>query len=107
MSLPLDRWWIRFPLLRWRRGVSVETEELSEESSLDDLTGPYYVAWWITNRWNLLCVHCINDSGPFHQFDNELAGDAIESITRQIVELSVSRGCITGGEPAIPQEFSK
>jgi len=87
--------------------VSVETEELSEEPSLDDLTGPYYVAWWITNRCNLLCVHCINDSGPFHQFDNELAGDEIERVARQIVELGVPQGSITGGEPLIHKDFFK
>jgi len=86
-------------------GMSLETEELTVEPSLDDLSGPYYVAWWISNRCNLLCVHCINDSGPFHQFADELDGDEIDRVAKQIVGMGVPQGSITGGEPLIHKDF--
>ena len=85
--------------------MSVEIEQLGVDPSLDDLSGPYYVAWWITNRCNLLCVHCINDSGPYHQFEGELSGQQIEKVCRELVELGVPQGSITGGEPMIHKDF--
>lgn len=87
--------------------MSVEIEELGVEPTLADLSGPYYVAWWISNRCNLLCVHCINDSGPFHQFADELIGHEVESVCKQLAELGIPQGSLTGGEPMIHKDFFK
>ncbi len=85
--------------------MSLQIEELAAEPSLDLLSGPYYVAWWITNRCNLLCVHCINDSGPYHSFEDELATHEIERVSEQLVEAGVSQMALTGGEPMIHKDF--
>lgn len=36
----------------------------------DDLVGPLMVAWDVTNRCNLKCMHCLNRSGDerYHDF---------------------------------------
>ena len=87
--------------------MTLEVEDLSSGPTIHDLTRPYYVAWWITNRCNLICTHCINDSGPFNQFEDELSEHEMMRVCREILELEVPYGSLTGGEPLLHKNFFK
>ena len=44
------------------------------------------IAWDITNRCNLNCLHCLNRSGDnsYHNFENELSENDLKSILKEL-----------------------
>lgn len=62
----------------------------------DDLVGPLMVAWDVTNRCNLKCMHCLNRSGDerYHDFSNELSSSEAIDVCRQIIELNPYSVCL-------------
>ena len=85
--------------------MTLESSQELTETYTDQLNSPYYVIWWITNQCNLNCVHCVNDSGPYQKFDDELSYDEIMNICKQLLENGVPYGTITGGEPLMHPHF--
>ena len=73
----------------------------------DDLVGPLMVAWDVTNRCNLKCMHCLNRSGDerYHDFSNELSSSEAIDVCRQIIELNPYSVCLCGGEPLLRTDF--
>lgn len=72
-----------------------------------DLVGPLMVAWDVTNRCNLKCMHCLNRSGDerYHDFSNELSPSEALDVCRQIIELNPYSVCLCGGEPLLRTDF--
>ena len=64
------------------------------------LRGPLNVMWDMTNRCNLHCMHCYNNSGikPYYQ---DLPDEKMEVIGRHIVEAGIPVVCFCGGEPLL------
>lgn len=70
---------------------------------LNSLRSPMSVAWDITNRCNLKCKHCFNQSGDdtVHNFAAELTQEELLNVAQQIVRLEPEQCCICGGEPLL------
>ncbi len=65
---------------------------------------PPIIMFSITNRCNLRCAGCYNQS--FHCADNgELSAEKLRSITREAKEIGVSFFVIAGGEPFMRPEY--
>lgn len=62
-----------------------------------DLVAPIMVAFDITNKCNLKCVHCFNHSGE-NIFDDELSNEEKLDVVSQILELNPYIVCLCGGE---------
>lgn len=81
------------------------------ESSLKnlhaELVGPLMVAWDVTNKCNLRCMHCLNRSGDphYHDFDKELSTEEALDVCRQIIEVNPYSICLCGGEPLLRPDF--
>ena len=56
----------------------------------------------ITNRCNLSCVHCYNDSGPH---ENEFTEGQIETIISSLDAVNVGHIVFSGGEPLLHPHF--
>ena len=59
----------------------------------------------ITNRCNLRCKHCFNNSGGKSNDDMELS--ALISIIEQLEKLKVEKITFTGGEPLLYSQFNE
>jgi len=57
----------------------------------------------ITNRCNLSCLHCFNDSGD--PCPHELTTEEIFSVIDTLTSMGVHRVTLTGGEPLLHPEF--
>lgn len=66
--------------------------------------GPLSVNFDITNRCNLSCLHCYNNSGE-GDFTNELSDNEVLSIIDQIIEVKPFSVCICGGETLIRKDL--
>lgn len=64
---------------------------------------PFNVSWDITNKCNLSCKHCFNNSGDslYHNFSNEFSKEKALDIAHQLVDMRVSQCCICGGETTL------
>ena len=64
---------------------------------------PINVSWDITNRCNLSCKHCFNNSGDksYHDFNKEFSKEKAFDIAHQLVDLKVSQCCLCGGETTL------
>lgn len=63
-------------------------------------THPASISWDLTNRCNLFCKHCFNNSGDMkcHNFEEEFSKEKALDIARQIVKMKVPQCCLCGGE---------
>lgn len=68
----------------------------SEYSMLSKLTGPIMISLDITQKCNLKCVHCFNNSGS--SVSDELSDKEIIDVANQIAELHPHNVCLCGGE---------
>lgn len=61
---------------------------------------PKTMSWDITNKCNLRCKHCFNNSGDGEKYDftQELSDEECISLAIQIAELKPQQICICGGE---------
>lgn len=67
-----------------------------EYSLLSKLTGPIMISLDLTQKCNLKCVHCFNNSGI--STNEELSDDEILDVAHQIAELHPHNVCLCGGE---------
>lgn len=74
-------------------------QERMKNANLDKLSGPFSVAFTVTNKCNYRCRHCYNNSGQ--NIYRELTDDRLINIARQISELKPMNVCLCGGEPLI------
>lgn len=78
-------------------------EERMKKSNLDRMSGPFSVAFTVTNKCNYKCRHCYNNSGE--NFYYELSDTELMEIAEQINELKPMNVCLCGGEPLIRGEI--
>ncbi len=71
----------------------------------DSLIGPYEVSIDITNKCNLRCLHCYNQSGENIYIDDELTDDELLVLVREIVSMKPVNVCFSGGEPLLRKEL--
>lgn len=69
------------------------------EGGLNNLSGPFSVAFTVTNKCNYRCRHCYNNSGE-NRYE-EMRDDELLDVARQICELQPVSVCLCGGEPLI------
>lgn len=71
--------------------------------SFENLKAPLFIAWHMTNRCNLNCIHCLWDSGK--PWPNELSVKEALELCKQIVDLEVPYVALSGGEPLLYPGF--
>lgn len=61
---------------------------------------PRSISWDITNKCNLKCKHCFNNSGDehAHDFSKEIDKSTALDLAHQIVDMKVNQICLCGGE---------
>ena len=67
-------------------------QERMKNANLDKLSGPFSVAFTVTNKCNYRCRHCYNNSGQ--NIYRELTDDRLINIARQISELKPMNVCL-------------
>lgn len=74
---------------------------------ITEKNSPKSVSIDITNRCNLKCKHCLNESGDSdkHCFDSELSDEEILKIADEIIEIHPEQCCICGGEPLLRKDL--
>ena len=77
-------------------------KERMKNANLNKLSGPFSVAFTVTNKCNYRCRHCYNNSGE--DFYKELSDDELLVLARQIGEVKPMNVCICGGEPLVRGE---
>ena len=90
-------------------GAAAGSDSVSSSlaAEADDLAGPLYVAWQITNECNLACLHCIEESGPGKAFPDELDARQVFTVIDQLMDSDVPYLSFSGGEPMLhPQVFA-
>ena len=65
-------------------------------SVMGKLTGPVAIAFDITTKCNLKCVHCYNNSGKSNE--DEFTDEEVIAVAKQIVEIKPLSVCLCGGE---------
>lgn len=81
---------------------------MSEGTSLkhkDILIGPSQVALDITNKCNLRCLHCYNESGENIQSENELTDDEVMALIDDLCKIKIFNLCFCGGEPLLRKDL--
>ena len=73
---------------------------LDLERQAEVLSGPLLLAFDITNKCNLRCLHCYNRSGG-RLARHELNADELLDVGRQIKALNPMVACLCGGEPLL------
>jgi len=76
---------------------------LSVEMARRGLRAPVNVAWEITQRCNLHCIHCLSDSGV--PSERELTTHECRDLINQLAALKVFQINIGGGEPFLREDF--
>jgi len=66
----------------------------------NNLSHPKMLTWDITNKCNLSCKHCLNNSGDcnHHNFEEELTEDEQIDLAYQIAAMKPEQCCLCGGE---------
>lgn len=71
----------------------------------DIFKAPYQVAFDVTNKCNLRCLHCYNESGENIQSNNELTDEEIISLVDEFCSVGVLNFCFCGGEPLLRKDL--
>ncbi|MBP1357078.1 MAG: radical SAM protein, partial [Sulfolobus sp.] len=74
---------------------------------IEKLDSPLFIAWHITNRCNLECIHCLWKSGPKATFPGELNEEEAINFAKIVVDHEVPYVAISGGEPLLHPAFWK
>lgn len=61
-----------------------------------DVSSPISISIDITNKCNLKCLHCFNNSGT--KRENELSENELKSVIKQIADMKTCYVCLCGGE---------
>lgn len=72
-------------------------KERFNKVSLQEMSGPFSVAFTVTNKCNYRCRHCYNNSGE--DIYDELSDDELMNVAEQICEVHPTSVCLCGGEP--------
>ncbi len=68
------------------------------------MNGPLNIMLDITNKCNLFCIHCYNNSGN-NPPTKDLSDEQVLKIADQIIEMQPFVTCLCGGEPLIREEL--
>lgn len=79
--------------------LQMSLKDRMKNANLDKMSGPFSVAFTVTNKCNYMCRHCYNNSGE--NYYKELSDNDLLKITRQICEVKPMSVCICGGEPLV------
>ncbi len=81
-----------------RNSSVVNGEKISFDGDLGThFVAPIIIFWILTNKCNLRCIHCVQDSGI--AYDGELSAMECRSIIDQFNEMGVCELSFSGGEP--------
>lgn len=69
------------------------------------LSGPHHVAFDVTNRCNLRCLHCYNSSGENDVIKTELSDDEMLNFIQSLCDMKLYSLCFCGGEPLLRKEM--
>lgn len=67
----------------------------------DIIRGPHQIAFDITNKCNLRCLHCYNASGENQVFNDELSDEQVLTLMKELAGLQLYNLCFCGGEPLL------
>lgn len=70
-------------------------------NSANILRGPHQIAFDITNKCNLRCLHCYNNSGENLVSTNELTDSEVMDFIRDVGQMKLFNFCFCGGETLI------
>ncbi|MFC1522543.1 radical SAM protein [Elusimicrobiota bacterium] len=70
-----------------------------------DLSAPLTLYWQITNKCNLSCLHCLENSGPGIDISKELGRREVEKLLAKIIKAQIPYVIICGGEPLLHPDF--
>ncbi len=76
-----------------------------QEIEFGDLRAPLFFAWYMTNRCNLNCIHCLWESGPLSGWSDELTVEEAMRVCEEILELQIPYAALSGGEPLLCRAF--
>lgn len=77
-------------------------KELTEK---EILIAPHQIAIDITNKCNLRCLHCYNQSGENIQSCNELTDEEVLRFIDELCEVGIFNLCFCGGEPLLRKDL--
>ncbi len=69
------------------------------------LIGPHQMAFDITNRCNLRCLHCFNSSGENAIINNELSDSEVINFIASLLPIHLFNLCFCGGETLIRKDL--
>lgn len=71
----------------------------------DLIIGPHQVSFDITNKCNLRCLHCYNNSGNNLQSQNELSDQEVLNFIDEFKNIKLLNFCFCGGETLLRKEL--
>ena len=71
----------------------------------NNATGPLTVSFDLTNRCNLRCLHCYNNSGSKNNASDELSDKEVIDLIEEIATIRPSSFCFCGGEPLLRKDL--
>lgn len=71
----------------------------------DIIISPLQVACDITNKCNMRCLHCYNESGENNYICNELSDEEFLKLIDDICEVGAVGFCFCGGEPLLRKDL--
>lgn len=79
------------------------SDKLKFQNKID---APLYVVLNITNKCNLRCLHCFNNSPTSTKsFCEELDDNQIIKVVKELGEMKVANVCFSGGEPLMKKQL--
>ncbi len=71
-----------------------------------NINAPLYVVLNITNKCNLRCLHCFNNSPTStNSFYEELDDNQIVNVVKELGDMKVANVCFSGGEPLMKKQL--
>ena len=69
------------------------------------LVGPHQITFDITNKCNLRCLHCYNNSGENEYINQELNDAEVLSFIDEFKDIKLLNFCFCGGEPLLRSDL--
>lgn len=69
------------------------------------IKAPHQISFDITNKCNLRCLHCFNNSGENDVINDELTDEEVMEFITSITPLQLYNICFCGGEPLLRKEL--
>ncbi|WP_054743402.1 radical SAM/SPASM domain-containing protein [Cellulosilyticum ruminicola] len=77
----------------------------TSQENIKLLVGPHQVAIDVTNKCNLRCLHCYNNSGENQVIADELSDDDIRKFVDELADMGIYNICYCGGEPLLRRKL--